>query len=68
MLANGIKRWKIDEIKSMLTKEWPTVPWQAQEIGVERSGMRSEILRAATHLGELRSRPRGLMRKVGERG
>ena len=65
MLADGITRWKGDEIQSRLTKECPAVTWQAQELGVEGAEMCSEILRAATHSDELRSRLGGLMRKVG---
>ena len=67
-LADGITRWKEDEIQSRLTKECPAVPWQVQELGPEGEGMCSEILHAATDLGGLRSRLERLMRKVGECG
>ena len=54
-LADGITRWKEDEIQSRLTKECPAFPWQAQELGPEGGGKCSEILHAATDLGGLRS-------------
>ena len=65
VLADGITRWKEDEIQSRLTEECPAVTWQVQEHGVEGAEMCSEILRAVTHSDELRSRLGRLMRKVG---
>ena len=63
-LADGITRWKEDDIQTRLTTECPNVSWQAQDLGVGGTDMCSEILRAATHSDELRSRLRILMRKV----
>ena len=45
-LAEGITRWE---------EEYPKVSWQAQEFGVGKTEMCSEILPAATHSDELRS-------------
>ena len=67
-VADGIPRWKEDEIQSRLTKECPPVPSPAQKLGEGRAGMCSEILQAATNLGELRSRLELLTLKVRECG
>ena len=67
-LADGITRWKENEIQSRLTKECPAVPWQAHEFGPEEAGMCSEILHQATDLGGLRIRLERLMRKVRKCG
>ena len=45
-LAEGITRWE---------EEYPKVSWQAQEFGVGKTEMCSEILPAATHSDDLRS-------------
>ena len=57
--------WNEREIQTRLTTECPTVSLQARKLGVEGTEMCPEILRAATHSDELRSRLGGLMRKVG---
>ena len=41
--ADGITRWNGKGIQPRLTNECPAVPWQAQELGVERARMCSEI-------------------------
>ena len=66
VLADGETRWKEDEIQTRLTAERPTVSWKAQELGVEGTEMCTEVLRAATHSDELRSRQGRPMRKVGQ--
>lgn len=64
VMADGRTRWKENEICSRITEECLAVTEQAHKLGVEGAEMCPEILRAATHLDELRSRFGGLMRKV----
>ena len=47
-LADGITRWKEEEIQNNLTKENPRTVWQVQELGKEERRMCSEILREDT--------------------
>ena len=50
VLADGITRWKEDEIPTSLTAEYPTVSWQGQEFRVHGTEMCLEFLHVATHL------------------
>ena len=67
-LVHGITRWKGEDLQTRLAAECPNVSWQAQDLGVGGTEMCSEILRAAMHSNELRSRLGRLVRKVGGRG
>ena len=48
-------------MQSRLTKEYPTVTWQAQKRGMVGSGLCSESLRTHSNLGELKNRLGGLV-------
>ena len=64
-LADGLTRWKVEEIPNNLQRESPGTPWQVKELGEEELRVCSEILREATHLDELQRRLGQLMKDVG---
>ena len=64
-LADGITRWKGEEIQDNLTKESPPTIWQVQELGEEEQRMCSEFLREDTPSDGLPRRLERLTRRVG---
>ena len=67
-LADGITRWKEEEIADNLQLESPGTRWQVQELKVEEQQLCAEILREATHLGELQRRLEKITRGLGTCG
>ena len=64
-LADGITRWKGEEIQKNLTKESPQTVWLVQELREEEQWMCSEILREDTPTDGLRRRLKRLTRRIG---
>ena len=64
-LADGITRWKGEEIQKNLAKESPQTVCQVQELGKEEQRMCSEILREDAPLDGLRLRLERLTRQIG---
>ena len=67
-LADGLTRWREEQIPEKLNAECPGIDWQVQELGTGEQLMCSEILREGTHLEELQLRLEKLTRRIGRCG
>ena len=55
-LADGLTRWKVEQIPERLNAECPEIARQVHNLGDEELQMCSKILREGTLLGELQLR------------
>ena len=64
-LADGLTRWKEEQIPEKLNAERPEIAWQLQELGDREQLMCTEILRESMLLEELRLRLEVHTRRIG---
>ena len=67
-LADGISRWKHDEIAQKLHSYRPDIRWQEQRLGQEARNLTSDILASSSSEDRLRDRLRTITRQVSGLG
>ena len=67
-LADGISRWKHDEIAQKLHSYRPDIRWQEQRLGQEARNLTSDILASSSSEDHLRDRLRTITRQVSGLG
>ena len=67
-LADGISRWKHDEIALNLHSYRPDICWQEQHLGQEALDLTSVVLASSSSEDQLRNRLNAITRRVSGRG